>query len=377
MSGVLDELRAHPQDRDRHLAYADWLQARGDAHGELIALQLAAEECESLVEFESLCARAHALFEAEPSLQLNPTPDDPRPLGVWTCWRWGFVRQLDMRFGDRWLGSDSKRDEAQIESFTRLLEHPCLALVSCLRIHVSHPNVMGLAMLFGAGLARHRERGHALPRIECIPHRPHAHNVQALLEHVFKVPATARAAQLPRLEAQPGSPLRPLLAALDAAPAPKLPITLLWIDGHGPRVRSYPTGGADILRPGTAGFLECYATCVLRHDRLVERRVAALLAGLAFEFDGWGHTGGPRPAWTRAPRPTSPAAGCDHLSAAWGEASAAVSRALVPHFPAAQAWVRVSEPIDAGPRYRASGPTTCDALVGLGRDWMLSIAVRS
>lgn len=91
----LAQLRARPRDRDLRLVYADWLQGRGDPHGELIAIQDVEASCTSEAIFVD--ARARALIETHASVRpAAPADVDGRPRGVWACWDRGFVRRLEL-----------------------------------------------------------------------------------------------------------------------------------------------------------------------------------------------------------------------------------------------------------------------------------------
>jgi len=76
-----------PDDVDAYLVYADWLQARGDPRGELVAVQVALERSPDA----ELLAREAALLEQH-------GVDWGVPADATVVWRYGFVRALE--FGD-------------------------------------------------------------------------------------------------------------------------------------------------------------------------------------------------------------------------------------------------------------------------------------
>jgi uncharacterized protein (TIGR02996 family) len=77
VSSPLDAVRATPDDREIYAVLGDWLQGRGELHGELIALALRAEPSTDI----DLAARI-----AELRRQLAPTVH-----GLRLDWRWGCV----------------------------------------------------------------------------------------------------------------------------------------------------------------------------------------------------------------------------------------------------------------------------------------------
>jgi uncharacterized protein (TIGR02996 family) len=125
VSSALDDLRARPRDREQLLVYADWLQARGDPRGELIAVQDLEATTSNQAEFEQARARARTLVEEVEQL-CPPLPES----GVWAVWERGFVRRLELS-GDGSGGWD--------EWIAAIMDHPSLALVEHLLIRLDVP----------------------------------------------------------------------------------------------------------------------------------------------------------------------------------------------------------------------------------------------
>jgi uncharacterized protein (TIGR02996 family) len=121
----LDHLRARPRDREQLLVYADWLQARGDPRGELIAVQDLEATTTNQAQFEQARARARTLVEEVEQLR-PPMPES----GVWAVWERGFVRRLE-------LSVDAASDWD--ERIATIMDHPSLALVEHLLIRVDVP----------------------------------------------------------------------------------------------------------------------------------------------------------------------------------------------------------------------------------------------
>jgi uncharacterized protein (TIGR02996 family) len=117
----LDDLRARPRDREQLLVYADWLQARGDPRGELIAVQDLEATTINLAQFEQARIRARTLVEEVEQL-CPPLPE----AGVWAVWERGFVRRLE-------LSVDAPSPIADI------MAHPSLALVEHVLVRVEVP----------------------------------------------------------------------------------------------------------------------------------------------------------------------------------------------------------------------------------------------
>lgn len=107
-------IAAAPERLEGYLVYADWLQQRGQARGELIVVQraLAAAPGDA-----ALRAREAALFAEHGELLLGPLA---RAQGARIDWRCGFVRALDLR------GSLSAGDPALLAD---LLTHAAMQFV--------------------------------------------------------------------------------------------------------------------------------------------------------------------------------------------------------------------------------------------------------
>jgi uncharacterized protein (TIGR02996 family) len=131
----LAELRERPDDRDRLLVYADWLESRGDPRGELIAVQDAEQHCASVEEFERARARAIELVEEHgellPDLGTLPGPRQ----SAWAVWRGGFIRRLEILV-DRPAPRPGAGLRGWSELIASMLAHPSTALLEELLIRV-------------------------------------------------------------------------------------------------------------------------------------------------------------------------------------------------------------------------------------------------
>lgn len=113
----------HPDDDAGYLVYGDWLQARGDPRGSLIAIQAARRVAES----PELAAAEAALIAAHREALLGPALGFAPPPGV--DWHLGFWRALTIStIGDRGVGPD---DGAEL---ARLLDAPSARFVRELRL---------------------------------------------------------------------------------------------------------------------------------------------------------------------------------------------------------------------------------------------------
>lgn len=129
----LAQLRARPRDRERLLVHADWLQARGDPRGELIAVQDAAAHTPDDRVFVDARARARTLLRDHPQL-LPPAAGDAgsEPRSVWLTWDRGFVRRLEILVDEPSPGRGRDFVDGPpgwAELLAALLDHPALALV--------------------------------------------------------------------------------------------------------------------------------------------------------------------------------------------------------------------------------------------------------
>jgi uncharacterized protein (TIGR02996 family) len=147
----LHDLQARPRDREQLLVYADWLQACGDARGELIAVQDLAATTTSQAEFEHARARARTLVETVE--QLRPPLLDLR---IWAVWERGFVRRLELSIDRYDRGEPNDWDE----QLATILDHPSLALIEYVLVRVQLPEAtyeLGVAgQVSMRGLARWR-----------------------------------------------------------------------------------------------------------------------------------------------------------------------------------------------------------------------------
>jgi uncharacterized protein (TIGR02996 family) len=147
----------HPDDLSSYSAYADWLQEHDDPLGEFIAVQLALEdESRPKQEREALKKRERKLLAANEGAWLgklvkflDPEEDEenPRP-NVAYRWRRGFISELDaqcvtielgqaiaacpaarilrelrIRYGERYHGFRSDRREARVPTPQGYIEH--------------------------------------------------------------------------------------------------------------------------------------------------------------------------------------------------------------------------------------------------------------
>ncbi|MGV3623410.1 MAG: hypothetical protein ACO1OB_21500 [Archangium sp.] len=101
------EIEQRPDDRSRYAVLADWYQERGDARGELMALQLAAK---------------HTPREAELIAAETVEASDVK-------WRWGFVESL------RFERTTHREDWAEL-MLAPLLEHPACRFLRALELDV-------------------------------------------------------------------------------------------------------------------------------------------------------------------------------------------------------------------------------------------------
>jgi uncharacterized protein (TIGR02996 family) len=123
---------AAPDDPSAYLVYADWLQARGDPHGELIALQHAMRAHNDIEEFvrlgkhESVLREKHAAAWLGVSLAAVPHRTQFQ-------WRLGFIdaARLDV-LPNQIRGELASPDPASPYAITRAQEPSLAALVTTL-----------------------------------------------------------------------------------------------------------------------------------------------------------------------------------------------------------------------------------------------------
>lgn len=118
-----------PDDPQGYLIYADWLQQRGDARGELIVLQCARAADPESYRLASLEKALLKTYRAELLFGLGPV----QPERGWTAnnrtpyrgltWEYGFLREVRM---------SRARDASLAESVAALLGHPSARLLRAL-----------------------------------------------------------------------------------------------------------------------------------------------------------------------------------------------------------------------------------------------------
>ena len=299
----LAELRAHPRDRARLHVHADWLQARGEPHGELIAVQDAAACATSVAAFGEAHARARALLEAHPQL-CPPAPGDrdQAPRKQWLCWDRGFVRRLELLVDEASPGRD--RDEftdgpsGWSELLAALLDHPALALVESILIRVELVEAsftpafeQRLAVdIATRGLERwHAEAGPrpdlqlALWTSQAPSYETHAHLSAALpkLRPMWYAPSLTI---VPPPANSPASELDIALAPSMVAPAGWRHIDLVWFDVRGQFVARVESD-RDVWRTHVRGLAERRSPPDLASgDPLALRRIGGVLAELAARY---------------------------------------------------------------------------------------------
>jgi len=104
------QLRDHPEDVDSHLVYADWLQSRGDPHGELIAIQ------------HALATKPTAALKREQSAWF--ARHFKKPTRVELTWTRGFVRELTIK----------RLGPSDVDPTRELLQHPACRFLDKLAI---------------------------------------------------------------------------------------------------------------------------------------------------------------------------------------------------------------------------------------------------
>ena len=106
-------IEARPDDPEPYLVFGDWLIARGDPRGELVALmhRFGADWHPFAPDGGELKREIGRRFGASRRALMGPLADLDEA-AFYALWRWGFVRRLELHRGDdRLLGS--------------ILEHPC------------------------------------------------------------------------------------------------------------------------------------------------------------------------------------------------------------------------------------------------------------
>lgn len=170
-------MRSRPWDREAALVHADWLQAQGDARGELIAVQDVAETCTSLAELERAQARAIELVELHPSLcPTAPGFDGAGPRQAWASWQRGYVRELELlidRLSIELEPAARSGPAGWQRSIDALLDHPACALLErvFLRFDLRGEPVNEPELALELAWHLFRARRHGQPQLDLWTHR--------------------------------------------------------------------------------------------------------------------------------------------------------------------------------------------------------------
>lgn len=121
-----EAIRNHPDDREKFLVYADYLQGQGDPWGELIAVMIEADGADGARERE-LRIRQSQLF----STNGHFVDDMSRELAT-VEWHWGFIRSARFENNADWM--DDKWDLVPV--VRQVLDRPQAILLRELRIGV-------------------------------------------------------------------------------------------------------------------------------------------------------------------------------------------------------------------------------------------------
>jgi uncharacterized protein (TIGR02996 family) len=290
----LQDLRARPRDREQLLVYADWIQARGDARGELIAVQDLAATTRDGAQFEHARARARTLVEQVEQLR-PPLPES----GVWAVWERGFVRRLELRFDQ----SSPGRPNDWAEQLAASLDHASLALIDQLLIRVDLPEPddesdAALDIAIG-GLARWRAAPGPRPSMRLDLHTPRVPRPGAREHLVLALPElrpfwfATDITVIPPLRGGVASGLETALRGANSYGHP-LAFDLLWFDSRGhflARVEAHSLSMdlfdyVSVWQVHVRRLAEQQASPIFdRNDPLVSRRLAHLLDHLAARFD--------------------------------------------------------------------------------------------
>jgi uncharacterized protein (TIGR02996 family) len=302
----LRDLQARPRDREQLLIYADWLQERGDARGELIAVQDLAATTTSQAEFDHARARARTLVETVEQLR-PPLPE----FGVWAVWERGFVRRLELRV-DRYVPVGPNDWD---ELLAALLDHPSLALVEYLLLRVelsSHEIIFEISeavFIAVKGLARWRTAPGSRPPMQLdvwTPHVPGHDARHRLVETLPELRPYWFSTDITVIPPPRDSLAAGLEAALNGVNSYGHPLAfdLLWFDIRGHFLARVETHSASIdrLDHGSAWQVHVRRLAEQRpspifddEDPLVSRRLAHLFDHLAARFESWGFLPGYAP----------------------------------------------------------------------------------
>jgi uncharacterized protein (TIGR02996 family) len=287
----LQDLQARPRDREQLLVYADWLQERGDARGELIAVQDLAATTTDQAEFEQARARARTLVETVEHLRPPLHPN------VWAVWERGFVRRLELGVDRHHPGGPS--DWAEL--LAAILDHPSLALIEHLLVRVELESVVYECGIAGQvsveGLARWRTASGSRPPMQLdvwttlVPTQARQYLVETLPDlRPFWFSTDITMIPPPRDSLAAG-----LEAALNGANSYGHPLAfdLLWFDTRGHFLARVEAQSATIDR---LDYESAWQVLVRRlaeqrpspivddEDPLVSRRLAHLFDHLAARF---------------------------------------------------------------------------------------------
>jgi len=127
-------IRNNPDDPGAYLVYGDWLQARGDPRGELIALQhqrSLAPDDRKLLRAEAECFKKHGGYLMPPLLgEMLQLPRRKGGVPGSRCeanWHWGFLEQVRL--------ARSSPQQPEIEEIApQLLTHPSAQFLRCFRV---------------------------------------------------------------------------------------------------------------------------------------------------------------------------------------------------------------------------------------------------
>ena len=121
MIELIEAILADRDDPAPYRVFGDWLEGRGDPHGELIALQL--RNAETNLEDGALLLQEKTHLQRNPSL--TPALDQWRARYIW---KWGFIDAVEL-------------DNPAPENLVTALQHPSCALVRRLQLELDPSSV--------------------------------------------------------------------------------------------------------------------------------------------------------------------------------------------------------------------------------------------